>query len=170
MINDTIKITAVDLFESSIEASKKRNIYDYYIKGDVNKLNEYVSQNSFDCVVAFDLIEHLSKVDGIKLIQNMSLVARNKIIIFTPNGFLFQPAHGDNPFQEHISGWTYDEMKNLGFKIHGVFGYKKLRAEFAQPTIKPNFLGGFLSNLSILVLKIFKREDLSFSILCIKEF
>lgn len=165
----SIEITAIDLFEPSIQYAKENEIYDFYIKGDVNRLITIVPKKTFDSVVAFDLIEHLSKEDGLRLIENMIMVAKQKIIIYTPNGFLPQPAHDKNPFQEHISGWTYYEMKNLGFEVHGINGYKNLRKMFANPIIKPALLGNFISNISILFLKLIKREDLSFSILCIKN-
>ena len=43
----------------------------------------------------------------------MERVAREKIILTTPNGFL--PTYAgprDNPEEKHLSGWTYDELKN----------------------------------------------------------
>jgi len=167
-LDNSIKITAVDLFEPSIQFSLNNKLYDFFIIGDVNNLTDYVPQKSFDTVVAFDLIEHLTKEDGLRLIENMIMVAKHNIIIYTPNGFLPQPSHGNNPFQEHISGWTFNEMKKLGFNVYGIYGHKKLRKIYALPTIKPYFIGNFISNLSMLFLRLFNREDLSFSILCIK--
>lgn len=165
----SIKVTAIDLFEPSIQYAKENKIYDFYINGDVNDLMKYFPKKSFDSVVAFDLIEHLTKEDGFRLIENMITVAKQKVIIYTPNGFQPQSAHDNNPFQEHISGWNYDEMINLGFEVHGINGHRDLRKMFANPTIKPAVLGTFISNMSILYLKLIKREDLSFSILCIKN-
>jgi len=168
-IDNSLEITAIDLFEPSIQYAKENKIYDYYIKGNVNKLTDYIPPKSFDAVVAFDLIEHLSKEDGLRLINNMIIVAKQQIIIYTPNGFLPQPSFNNNPFQEHISGWTYDEMKNMGFKVFGINGYKRLRKMYAEPVIKPNLIGNFISNISTIFLKLFHKEDLSFAILCIKD-
>lgn len=168
-IKNSFKITAVDIDESSLKTAREGHVYDYYIKGDVRKLSEIVKPKSFDAVVAFDLIEHLTKDDGRRLIENMCRVSRGKVIIYTPNGFLPQPVYDNNPFQEHLSGWDFEEMKQLGFKVYGVNGYRKLRGCFALPRIKPHVLGMFISNLSWLFLKITGQDELSFSILCIKE-
>jgi len=168
-IDKSIKLTAIDLFDPSIGFANENRVYDFYIKGDVKKLNDIIPPKSFDTVVAFDLIEHLTKEDGLILIKDMSNVAKNKIIIYTPNGFLPQPAHDNNPFQEHISGWSFDEMKKLGFKVYGINGHKKLRNMFALPAIKPQIMGNFFSNISMLFLKLFRREELAFAILCIKN-
>ena len=168
LFENDFHITALDAYEKSLEIAKKENLFDAYIVGNTNKLMEKVAPKSFDSVVAFDLIEHLSKEDGMKLIEDMTEVAKKSIIIYTPNGFLFQPAHDNNPFQEHISGWSYEEMISLGFKVYGINGHKKLRGTFAKPKLRPKIFGLFVSNLSWLMLKLLKRENKAFSILCIK--
>ncbi|MCU0285014.1 MAG: class I SAM-dependent methyltransferase [Acidobacteria bacterium] len=162
-------ITAIDIDRSSLDIAAENNVYDYYIKGDVTKLPSLVAPKSFDAVVAFDLIEHLTKADGRRLIEDMCHIALEKVIIYTPNGFLHQPASKDNPFQEHRSGWDFAEMKQLGFQVYGINGYRKLRGNYAVPRIKPQVLGLFISNLSWLFLAITGRDKSAFSILCIKD-
>ncbi len=53
--------------------------------------------------------------------------SKNKIIIFTPNGFIWQDGYDDNSLQEHKSGWCAEELEKLGFKVYGMNGWKKLR-------------------------------------------
>ena len=43
----------------------------------------------------------------------MEKVARKKVIVFTPNGFVPQRPYDGNPFQEHLSGWSVDEIHEL---------------------------------------------------------
>ncbi len=52
--------------------------------------------------------------------------ARKKIIITTPNRYLWQDGY-INSMQEHKSGWTVEELQNLGFKVFGMNGWKNLR-------------------------------------------
>jgi len=70
-------------------------------------------ENSFDCVLASDVIEHFSKEEGYKLIEMMEKIARRKVIIYTPNGFLKQGEYDNNPWQVHKSGWNVKEMKKF---------------------------------------------------------
>jgi hypothetical protein len=91
------------------------------------------SVNSFDLVIALDLIEHLSKDHGYRLlyeIHRLSVVS----LIRTPNGFVWQPPATNNPWQAHVSGWTPKEFKNLGWKIqYGESGLKWLLGVGAHP-------------------------------------
>jgi hypothetical protein len=64
---------------------------------------------------AADLIEHLGKEDGFRLLEHMELIARKVVVIVTPNGFIAQHLTDGNPLQIHRSGWTAHEMKALGY-------------------------------------------------------
>ena len=120
-------------------------------------------------VTAFDLIEHFEKNEGYQLLDDMEKVAGERVIVFTPNGFVQQSATNDNTFQKHKSGWKYQEMKKSGFKIYGVNGYKKLRGMYAVSRIKPREFGNFVSNLSQIFLNITGLKKYSYAILCVKD-
>ena len=142
------KITALDLHKASIEKSKEHNNFDEYILGDAREINEIFKDRSFDVVTAFDLIEHFEKTEGYHLLEDMVRGSPGvRVIVFTPNGFAPQSATDDNPFQEHKSGWTYQEMKKSGFKVYGVNGFTNLHGMYAVPKIKPREFGNFISNL-----------------------
>ena len=163
------KITALDLHKASIENSKEHNNFDDYILGDAREIREIFEDRSFDLVTAFDLIEHFEKNEGYQLLKDILKIAGERVIVFTPNGFVPQSATDDNPFQEHKSGWTYKEMKKSGFKVYGVNGFKKLRGMYAVPKIKPREFGNFVSNLSQILLNITGLKKYSYAILCVKE-
>jgi len=113
----------LDIYEPYIIESKKQSIHNDYVIGDVRKLP--FKSDSFDCAVSIDVLEHLNKEDGLEMIKEMKRVAKRKIILTTPNGFL--PTYAgpkDNPEERHLSGWTYDELKKLGFKVCGLNGLK----------------------------------------------
>lgn len=93
-----------------------------------------ISEDAFDIVVAFDLIEHLPKDSGYLLLYEIDRIARRTNIIFTPNGFVWQPPSLNNPFNAHISGWTPRELRKLDFnQIKGHTGLRILREPYAQP-------------------------------------
>jgi len=168
-INKNLHITAIDIHLPSIEYAQQHKIYDNYIHGDVFQNTHELPPKSFDYVVAIDLIEHFEKDKGYELLKIMETLSVKGTVIFTPNGFVKQEIYDNNPFQEHLSGWSYEEMKKLGYKTYGVFGLKWLRGPMANPIIKPRKLGIAISHLSWIFLKLFRMDKYAFSILCVKK-
>jgi len=77
--------------------------------------------NSVDSIFLLDVIEHLQKEDGRRLIGEMERVARRQIVVFTPLGFMPQHVEDGRPdawglsgakMQEHKSGWTPDDFSD----------------------------------------------------------
>ncbi len=169
LIKQNFHKTAIDISENAINHSKEQGIYNDYILGDVTNLQNYIADKSFDTIVAFDLIEHVTKEQGLELLKNIEKIAKHSVVIYTPNGFLPQGEFDNNPFQKHLSGWDFEEMEKLGYKVYGINGLKSLRGEYALPTIKPRFIGYFLSNWSWIFLELFGKPQRSFAILCIKK-
>lgn len=114
----------VECFEEYIQISKDKKIHNEYIKQDVNNL--IFPEKSIDTVYCSEVIEHVTKEDGLKLIKNMEKWAKNKVIITTPNGFIEQDEYHKNPYQKHLSGWTNEEFVNMGYKVYGINGLKIL--------------------------------------------
>jgi hypothetical protein len=86
---------------------------------------------------------------GRRLLVEMKRVCKRQAIIFTPNGFVPQPADLDNPANEHVSGWSFSDLNKSGFEVRfGLNGLRGLRTSFANPTIKPRMLGDFLAKLT----------------------
>jgi len=159
----------VDVFELAIEESKKLKIHNESKVMDVTKIcvGREFQENSFDCVCALDVIEHLTKEAGLKLINSMEKIARKKVIIACPNGFLRQGVHDGNSFQVHISGWEMDEMRNMGYRVVGINGWKYLRGEAGKIKWRPRIFWGGISLLSRLIVT--NRPSKAFEILCVKD-
>jgi len=117
----------VDAFRPYIEESKKKKIHNKYVLEDITRVD--FKPKSFDAVITIDVLEHLEKEQGRKLLEKAEKWARKKVIVSTPNGYLPQKNIDKNPFQLHRSGWTVEEMKNLGYKAYGMAGWKFLRRE-----------------------------------------
>lgn len=136
----------VELFEPYLQESKKKAIHNQYIKADIRKIE--LKPKSFDAVIAVELLEHLTKEEGHALIKKMETWAGKKVIITTPNGYLWQNGYDNTPLQEHKSGWSVGELQRLGFKVSGMNGWKKLRGYKGGTKYTPPFLWGKLSDLS----------------------
>ena len=117
------EIVGVELFESSIKKANKSGVYKKVIKGDVVSLPRQVTQNKYDVVFASQVLEHLKKEDGQKALKTWQTLAKKRLVISTPVGFIeFEPIERkreNNPLQKHLSGWKPEELSKLGFEAKG---------------------------------------------------
>ena len=134
------------MFEPYLQESKNKRIHDQYIKADIREVE--FNPKSFDAVIAIEVLEHLTKEEGRALIRKMETWARKKVIITTPNGYLWQDGYHDNPLQEHQSGWSVEELQKSGFKVRGIDGWRRLKGYRGSIRYRPAFLWGKLSDLS----------------------
>jgi len=87
---------------------------------DLNNTPLPYEDNSFDTVLALDLIEHLNRENGVALLQDLKRIARKNILLLTP---LFwtdntqNVQNSDSPYYQnlydlHKSRWTLDDFKD----------------------------------------------------------
>jgi len=157
----------VDGHLDSIIKSQLQGIHDEYCQINILDIDQRFPEKSFDCVLASDVIEHLPKEQGLELIEKMEKISRDRVIIFTPNGFLSQSAHSGNPYQEHLSGWEVGEMRQLGYDVIGINGWKPLKGELCVPRFHPRFFWQIISYLTQFLVR--NRPEHAFQILCIKH-
>jgi ubiquinone/menaquinone biosynthesis C-methylase UbiE len=162
----TFYSVGIDIFKPSIERSKKAKLHDDYRVGNVLNLGKYFKKKSFDAVVALDIIEHLEKKDGLRLLEQMEKIAKKKVIILTPYGFTQQHPYEENPYQIHKSGWYPKEFIKKGYKVLGMRGLRFIRGEYATIKYKPWFLWGIISVLSQYVTLMF--PEISYQLLAVK--
>jgi hypothetical protein len=158
----------IDGYKPSVDQAKKLNTHDEMVHGDVRELDRYFRPKQFDACVALDVIEHLTKTDGIRMMQAMERVAVKKVVFFTPSGFLSQKHTADDDLQEHLSGWEPSEMTGQGYKVAGLLGPKRLRGEYHVIKKQPRFFWGLISLLEHFVWTRNHPEKAA-AILCVKE-
>lgn len=148
------EITGVELYEDSIKVAKESGVYQEVIKGDITKLPKEVVGKKYDLVFCSQVLEHLPKNKGEKVLKEWEELAGKKIMVSTPNGFMPYEkieVHKDekNPHQQHLSGWQIKELRDRGYKIRGqgaVFIYGENGIARKLPTLLP-----FFSLLSIIL-------------------
>ncbi len=131
---------------------------------------EFTGTTKVDCVVSILNIEHLTKSDGEKLLQQVEVWADKLVIFETPNGFVEQGPIGNNPHQVHLSGWKKREFKGNGYKVYGTTGLKILKKSSDKGAYRVNFKGIRFFDVMIsrlLLLKYF--PSFSFNLLAIKH-
>ena len=125
-----------ELFDLNSDSTKPRIQHQVGVLPDC--LRQY-GDNQFDLIVAIDLIEHLTKSDGFKLLYEIDRVSKHSSIIVTPNGFVWQPPAVNNWYNAHISSWTVKELSILGWTdITGLIGLKHFWGPYSLPKNKPS--------------------------------
>lgn len=113
-------VVGIDLYKPYLKEAKKSGVYKEIISADIRKIR--FKNKSFDVVLASQVIEHLNKKEALKLLAKLEKIAKYKVIVGTPNGYVkFDPFEmtDDNKLQEHKSGWTIKEMEIYKYKVYG---------------------------------------------------
>jgi len=161
----------IDLFVPSILESRSRRIHTDYCIDDVVQLG--IRSKSFDCVLAIELLEHLPKDAGLKLLRDCERIATKKIVIITPNGFVntncpeILEKYGGNILNIHQSGWSVEELNNMGYRCAGISGLKYIQYSDNQIKWYPRLLWTVVVDLSRWLVRFFPK--MAFQIVGVKE-
>jgi len=166
-VKKTFSSEGIDIHQPSLNQIKRLKIHDRYRLGDVTRLANFYQPKSFDAVVCLDLIEHLEKPAGEKLLRAMETIARRKVILLTPNGFTGQDPLKGNPHQVHRAGWRVADFRNRDYQVYGMRGAKFIRGGCATIRFKPWFLWGLLATLSQPLVYFF--PNLAYQLLAVKR-
>lgn len=105
-------VVGFDLTKRYINEAKKLSAYSALLLADASCLP--FRDNSFDCISAVELLEHLPKEKGHQFLEEVKRTARKKVVLSTPSGYF--KALCDLPGEIHQSGWAKEELENDGFK------------------------------------------------------
>ena len=92
---------------------------------------------SIDSIFLIDVIEHLDKDIGLKVIKEIERVARQQAVIFTPLGFMPQHVESEEKdawglsggeMQEHKSGWLPNDFGS-GWQFHVCKSYHSRKVD-----------------------------------------
>lgn len=107
----------LDIFEPYLKQAKARATHRNFILADARYLP--FKGKSFDAAVCVEVIEHAERKDGDKILDELDRVSRWLVVISTPIGRAVQQAYDGNPFQEHKSTWSIEDLKTRNFNIRG---------------------------------------------------
>jgi len=95
-----------------------------FIIGDAIKVAKSLASKSYDLVMLIDVVEHFYNPDGSQLILQSQRIAKKRVLIWMPEGFLRQDKEvysGTNseyvykPSQDHLGSWMKDDLEGMGF-------------------------------------------------------
>lgn len=111
-----ISMLAIEKWPDNCDIIEATGLYTHVINDDALNLADYYGVNTVDVVLASQVLEHLTRNQGLKLIKIMKSIASRLVIITTPLGFMDVTAENNpNPFERHLSGWTEADFQVLGF-------------------------------------------------------
>jgi SAM-dependent methyltransferase len=100
-----VRIDGVDAFP---QASPLLGwVYDSFQVADIVSVSSSVRDH--DLVVLGDVLEHIEKATGERLLADL-LAANRCVLVNTPREWFEQGAIGGNPFERHRSFWTVDDF------------------------------------------------------------
>lgn len=172
--NHNLVITGLDIHDESLQEAKERGVYKKLIKQDLTKANwNKINGKKYDLVFCSQLIEHISKKDGKKLLKHLDKYATKRIVVTTPHGFLhyrpMEEKEEKNPYQKHKSGWTVEDFMAEGYRVYGQ-GLKAVYGEYSLVRKLPRFTYPLFYIFSFLFSPIlYLFPNLSYNLIAIKE-
>jgi len=161
------RLTGVDGYQPDLDKARENGTHDEYVFGDVREAESLFPGRKFDACIALDVIEHLTKEDGWRMLKSMERLATKRVVIFTPNGFIPQFSEDGN-LQQHLSGWEITEMRAAGYTVVGMHGPKSLRGEKAMLKYRPRPVWSLIS-VAMHYLQTRRHPEKAFSIFCLKR-
>lgn len=115
-------VTGIDHTAENVRLYRDLGVFDNIVVGDVEKLDEVELNETYDLVIAGDIIEHLSNpglmLDGIKRFCNAS----TRVIVTTPHSHglpnYLRFIRGSFSDGSHVMTFNVDNIRNL-FHRHG---------------------------------------------------
>ena len=107
-------VVGVDLYEPYIENARKEKLHDEYVIHDVRDLP--FPDNSFDTVIALQIVEHLEKDEAWKMVADMERIAKKQVIVATPIGEMYHPDEDGNELQLHHSHFFPQDFEEKGYR------------------------------------------------------
>jgi 2-polyprenyl-3-methyl-5-hydroxy-6-metoxy-1,4-benzoquinol methylase len=108
--------TGVDIYKPYIQFCRRSKNYKKLIQDDIKKFK--AMKDEYDVLLSLQVIEHLKKTDAIKMLKKWQKIVP-VIIVSTPNGKCSQHEYDGNEYQAHLSEWSAEELRALGFKVYG---------------------------------------------------
>jgi ubiquinone/menaquinone biosynthesis C-methylase UbiE len=112
-----LKIAGVDLFQPHIDSLQGKGLYDDLRCCSATELP--FDDQTFDSAVCCEVLEHLPRSEGSKLLAELKRVCRRGFMVSTPLFSCYrggsETLDGFNPYEAHQYCYSAKEFRNLGF-------------------------------------------------------
>lgn len=145
------RLVCVEKYLPSLSFSKDFRFYDEYLHWDLERVPLPFKDREFETAVCIEVIEHLPKDCGRRLLDELERIA-GRIVISTPNFLYDQPEFDDNPYQKHLSYWAPGEFRKRGYRVYGIGDMKVLNRRIRFVSSGLRSLTKYLPSVSTLLL------------------
>ena len=90
--------------------------YDHSLQADVREFLSTVDLASYDVLLLIDVLEHMERDEGQRVLDQMRKVARVGFVISTPISRYPQPGWYGNPHEVHRYFWSDEELREQGLE------------------------------------------------------
>lgn len=111
-------LVGVDLVRENLLLVKTMRIYDDVVLCDVRRLP--FRAYSFDSVICVQVLEHLTKYEGLMLVNELENIARIQVLISTTVGHI--RSHSEDGYMLHKSGWLPTWFRRRHYVVRGEVG------------------------------------------------
>jgi len=132
------RLVGVDIFPPYIKFCKKYHFYDEVYAIDLRKIPLPFKNEEFEVATCIEVIEHLPKEDGEKMLGELERIAQT-VMISTPSHYFSQPGFDDNPYRTHFSKWSARDFRKRGYKVKGVGSFTVHHLPVPVRKISSNF-------------------------------
>jgi ubiquinone/menaquinone biosynthesis C-methylase UbiE len=91
------------------------------VRGSATKLPFH--RRTFCIVLCIEILEHLSRDDGARMLKEAKRVAKRAVVVTTPTDPLGRHSQGQinrNPHERHITATSSRRLVSLGFNVHKI--------------------------------------------------
>jgi len=89
-------------------------VYNNIVIGDAIDILPTINDHTYELVLAIDILEHFTKLDGLRFLWHLKRIASKAVLVSTPKEFLGQEVEA-NPYENHRSQWSEEELAEQGF-------------------------------------------------------
>jgi predicted TPR repeat methyltransferase len=101
-------IIGCDIHRPYLEKTREYNPYDELLICDVRQLP--FRPRIFNYIIAFEVIEHMSKEEGLAFLSDIETYAKDTVIVSTPLGYYEQYEGRSNKYEAHLAAWYPQEF------------------------------------------------------------
>lgn len=116
---DRAFIVGVDVWGPYLTFCRSFGAYDALILADATAPLPFC-RDSFDVVLACEVIEHLPADAGEALLDQVEGIAREKVVVTVPNGDHLRGPIDDVPTEAHQSVWRPTDLRKRGYQVRGM--------------------------------------------------
>ena len=105
-------LVGLDIWKPHLSKLSQFQVYDHLIQTRIPPMP--LKNKSVDVSLACEILEHLTRDEGIKLLEDLERITNNLIIVSTPQNYPQDIVYG-NIYERHLTEWACQEFEKYGF-------------------------------------------------------